>query len=153
MKCCEVGISKFRDNVSKSGMSSFSRTFRYMRSPCGRIWSTVWVVDGRTATDWANNKAKKLIKEHCLPLKMLLNRSWLWWILPLTNKDELDIIRYLPNTDEQTELRHAMRDVLPAADHAITRAQNHSDISKSSIENFAGIQTHSTTVAQPQLQD
>ena len=108
MKCCEVGISKLRDNVSKSGMSSFSRAFRYMRFSCVRIWSTVWVVYGRTATEWVNNKVENLIKEHCLPLEISLNRSWHWWILPFTNKVELDIIRHLPDTDEQTDLLHAM---------------------------------------------
>ena len=117
-------------------VSSFSRVFRYMRSPCVRIWSTVWVVYGRTSSDWVNNKAVKLIKEHCLPLEISLNRSWPWWILIFTNKVELDITRRLPNTDEQTDLQHAMRDVLPAADHTITGAQNYFDISKSSNREF-----------------
>ena len=150
VKCCEVGISKLRDNVSTSGMSSFSRAFRYMRSPCVRNWSTVWVVYERTATDWAN-KNEKLIKEHCPPLEISLNRSWPWWLLPSTNKVEFDIIRHLPNTDEHTVLLYATSDVLPAAGHTITRAQNYSDISKSSNREFCCYSK--TKVAQPQLQD
>ena len=48
-------------------------------------------------------------------------------------------------------LLHAMRDVVPAADHKITLAQNYSDISKSSNREFCC--DSNTQVAQPQLQD
>ena len=86
--------------------------------------------------DWAKNKVENLIKGQCLKIEISLNRSWPWWILPFTNKVELDIIRDLPNTDKQAELLHAMKDVLRAADHTITGTQNYSNISKSSNREF-----------------
>ena len=149
VKSCEVCIAKLKDNVSTSGMNSFSRAFRYVRSPCVRMRSTVWVVYGQTATDLANNKDEKLIKKHCLPLELSLNCSWRWKILPLTNKVEFDIIKYLPNTEVQTKF--LMRDVLPAIDRTIIRAQNYSDMSKFSNREFCWYSN--IQIAPPQLRD
>ena len=139
VKCCEVGISKFRDNefVFKSLWVHEVSVREDLVDCVGRL---------RTNCHWLSKQGRKTHK-------LSTNFSWLWWILPFTNKVELDIIRHLPNTDEQTgaSAGNEGRTVCRwPYDHKSSKLFRHIEIFKSRI---LLLFNSNTQVAQLQLQD
>ena len=72
--------------------------------PVSLIWSTVAVSQCRTGHDCAHNSTEKLIKEHCLPLEISLNRLWPWWLLSATDKIACGMINLLKKSNKLTWL-------------------------------------------------
>ena len=65
---------QFKEIVSSSGIERSSKAVIYIASSSIRIPSIVSVGHVKISHELAHNKAEKLIKTHCLPLKISLKR-------------------------------------------------------------------------------
>ena len=85
-----------------------------------RIWTTVEAVRYSFRKFWAGNIAKKLIKEHCLPREKSFNCSWLWWMLPATNK------WYFGGINWQVETHLSLKSKMRRSHHKDAQESTHS---------------------------